>query len=514
MRFPGHNTDARPQRVIASEWPWLGLVLAFPLLLSILPLVHGPGWGDDFAGYLLQAQSILAGAPQEEVDLNGALLGESDWRVGPNAYPWGFPLLLAAVNPITGWNPVAINMIQMLSLALSGVCTYLIARKVRLLPLAALASTVLALWQPGLIAIVGSVGSDLPFLAISLVTLLVAIPLIETNEAPTPRQTNVQRVALVSLLGVLAFSFRSNGAVLIGAIGAGLALNLLCTTGRKIGAAVELLTFGVLTSLGVWAYFQLPDGSLVHMSYLSLDSASLVNRLGDHIVALGSLVPFRILPHALRPAGVMALAVLSLVGAWRLGRIGLVLVLYVGGHLALLTVFRFDGGPRYYFPIIPILAILSVVGVRRLQEHAARSVWLATIGSSVRPGTWALLLLLACGIPTAYLVYRDSGWDSHPYTPETQALMREVERQFPEDAKVSFFKPRLLRWMTGRRGVLIREKNHAGEMDGIILYPPVGLEFQLSQKQIEELGQFELAAHVHDFLIFVRRAEPGARSSP
>ena len=61
-------------------------------------------WGDDWAGYLMQARALVDGSVDQELALNTAAMHGSDVQIGPNAYPWGYPALLAIAGLLTGWS--------------------------------------------------------------------------------------------------------------------------------------------------------------------------------------------------------------------------------------------------------------------------------------------------------------------------------------------------------------------------------------------------------------------------
>jgi hypothetical protein len=84
-------------------------------------------------------------------------------------------------------------------------------------------------------------------------------------------------------------------------------------------------------------------------------------------------------------------------------------------------------------------------------------------------------------------------------------MVGEVESRFAPDARVSFFKPRVFRWLTGRQGVLIREQAHLDAVDGVVLHTVVPDEFQLSQAQVEATGAFDLAWKNEQFLLYTRK---------
>src|SRR5574342_64459 len=99
----------------------LALILFASALLGSSVLTRGHVWGDDFAAYIGQAQSILGGEMDRFVARNGFTVSESSreagHQMGPAAYPWGFPLLLVPVYALTGLSPLALK--------LPGLLTYL-----------------------------------------------------------------------------------------------------------------------------------------------------------------------------------------------------------------------------------------------------------------------------------------------------------------------------------------------------------------------------------------------------
>src|SRR4030067_1645665 len=69
------------------------ILLSTALAFSLLTKDHE--WGDDWASYLMQAVSITEGQTGEFIQRNTFTMRESTHFIGPDAYPWGFPALLA-----------------------------------------------------------------------------------------------------------------------------------------------------------------------------------------------------------------------------------------------------------------------------------------------------------------------------------------------------------------------------------------------------------------------------------
>src|SRR5574342_966223 len=87
----------------------VGLIL-ISLIIGACTLRRGHEWGDDWAWYVLQAQSILNGTTAEFMQTSAFTNNESTTYVGPLAYPWGYPLILTPAYAIKGINPLVLKL--------------------------------------------------------------------------------------------------------------------------------------------------------------------------------------------------------------------------------------------------------------------------------------------------------------------------------------------------------------------------------------------------------------------
>ncbi|RPJ77971.1 MAG: hypothetical protein EHJ94_10160, partial [Deltaproteobacteria bacterium] len=72
-------------------------------VISFSSLTDGHHWGGDFSQYIMQARSILEGAPAKVIEENRIMLQESSSPpFCPLAYPWGLPVLLAPFYAVFG----------------------------------------------------------------------------------------------------------------------------------------------------------------------------------------------------------------------------------------------------------------------------------------------------------------------------------------------------------------------------------------------------------------------------
>src|SRR5512134_2267961 len=85
-------------------------ILLVSLLVGSSTLTRGHEWGDDFASYIMQAQSILNGDTDEFVERNTFTIFESSVQIGPAAYPWGYPLALTPALLFKGVHALTLKL--------------------------------------------------------------------------------------------------------------------------------------------------------------------------------------------------------------------------------------------------------------------------------------------------------------------------------------------------------------------------------------------------------------------
>ena len=101
----------------------IAAILFLPLLFLGTRTSHD--WGDDFAQYIHQAANIVKGIPQSET---GFIYSQQNY-IGPQAYPVGFPLLLAPVYALAGNNITAFTTFISLMYIILGLLMVIFYRK-------------------------------------------------------------------------------------------------------------------------------------------------------------------------------------------------------------------------------------------------------------------------------------------------------------------------------------------------------------------------------------------------
>jgi hypothetical protein len=149
----------------------LFIIVLVSILIGAGSLRRGHEWGDDFAWYILQAKSIVNGAPEEFIKISAFTNNESTTYVGPLAYPWGYPLILAPIYTLTGVNPLALKLPGLFFYAGFLVCLYFLTKN-RLTRTESLLLVSLFAFNPLLIRFLDQILSDIPFLFFSTLSLL------------------------------------------------------------------------------------------------------------------------------------------------------------------------------------------------------------------------------------------------------------------------------------------------------------------------------------------------------
>ncbi len=487
---------------------WLTLATATAsLALAVFWQSPGHNWGDDFAGYLMQARALLNGTPVQELELNARAMAASDWRAGPDAYPWGYPALLALVISTLGPGLSTLKAVSIISMSVITLAAGLLAYACRLSLFSVVCVAILVGMQPDLTSLANTIGSDVVFLALTGVALLfAALALGAWPDELSPALRHWATV-IAAVFVSLSFFVRSNGAVTLVAIAASIVA--VAVFNRRPNVRFVALSAAIFASvcavLIITYYAVLPDGTLVHVGYLSVEPSSLARRTGDAIAAFGRFFPIVTLPATLGPVAVAALAILAVFGAYRLGRVGVLLALYSAGHLLLVTLFRYSGGQRYYLPVLFAVVILAAGGVEGLANQAA--VGLSRAGDL--KFTRSLLVALLFIGAVAMNLYRGDLWQERnsagPYSPAATELFNYIRAQPSEIQPFAFFKPRALRFLAGKEAVLVREIASTKRVNSIaISWREEASPWQLSGRQVAALKDFRPTFRNEDFTVYVR----------
>ena len=459
-----------------------GLIFALIILVSALlgssVLTRGHAWGDDFAAYILQAKSVLVGNMDEFVVANTFTVTQSSHQIGPAAYPWGFPLMLVPVYALTGVSPLALKLPGLLAY-LGFLLVYFFLIKSRLTLTESLTAASLLAFNPGLLGYLDNIVSDIPFLFLS--TLAILLSDLYIHEKQTQRQ-----FPLAALTGVSIFAaafVRTQGLILLGSMLVFQAIRFFGQSARRrqivTGSLAITATFGILWVISALAF---PGGQ---GSYLALYSGFSMDTLTGNILNYSQLFEqfFATLPgQALFFVIFVAFFFIGL--AARL-KADLHFVLYIGLYLLVLWTWPEWQGYRFIFPMLPFFIYFAIQGIRatldKLREDRK---------TVIQRGAYAYLLLITVLFAynagwNAYVNLRDQRAINGPFDPFSMETYEFIKNETPPESVIVFFKPRAMRLMTGRDALALTECQRIPEGDFLVLSKKVGENLQIPPEQVD-----------------------------
>lgn len=459
------------------------LVLTLILLTSALHgwsvLTRGHWWGDDFAAYIMQAKSILAGSMGGFVAANTFTVTQSSHQIGPAAYPWGFPLMLTPVYALIGLSPLALKLPGLMTY-LGFLLVFFFLTKRRFSWSECLLAVSLFAFNPELLRFLDNIASDIPFLFLSTLALLLAD--MYTREAQHKR-----KLALAAITGVAifaAFFIRTQGLILLGAV--------LLFQGIRFLGQRELRRQLLIDSLIILAAFGIPWGisALIfpggQTSYLALYSSFSTDTLIGNIVSYSMVFQefFATLPgQTVIFGGFVLIFFIGLVSRFK---DDLLFVFYAALYLTVLWTWPEWQGYRFLFPMLPLFVYFAMGGIQVIPDEIGK-----TQKAIIQKGTYTFLLLIVLTFAynaslNAYRNLLDGRQINGPFDPYSIETYDFIKNNTPSESVIVFFKPRAMRLMTDRDALALTECERMLEGDYLALSKKVGENLQIPPERIHE----------------------------
>jgi hypothetical protein len=502
------------------------LLIGITGLLCYMGLTNGHDWGDDFAGYIMQAQSIVEGRPREFIKANRFTIEQSSSVGGPVAYPWGFPALLAPLYAVYGNNVIALKSVGVVCFLLFLWVLWLGFRKYYSDSWRLVMVGLFAL-NPYLLFFTNEILSDIPFLLFSTVSLLLlGAVVIEKRRLISPIADQLLLGALIAA----SFTIRTNGIALLLTLGiTQLAVALpsvvaqRTTDGRGLASlrgvfsqttvrhlcvlVLPYVTFAILTS--VWSTL-LPGGG---SSYFYLFRCMSLGLIKHHLVYYLDIPAMFITPtssyhYLIHGARVVYGVTILLAGAGirKRYRSDFHMLAYMALTLLLYILWPFEQGIRFLFPLLPFYVSFVLTGLEELLSSVfgpGKTLW-KTI--SVSP---VIVLLLGCTILSARRAFdnlnRNRDGRYGPYIQTSRDMFSFVAENTDPTSTIVFFKPRAMKLMTGRRSLMIDRVGELSRGDYVCVYLPGNGYNQVPPGDIERLaaqGGIEPVYKNKDFALY------------
>ena len=467
----------------------LVLILLASALLGSSVLTRGHFCGDDFAAYIGQAQSILRGEMDRFVARNGFTVSQSSreegHQMGPAAYPWGFPLMLVPVYWLTGLSPLALKLPGLLMyLGFLLAFFFLTKRPFALTESLPVPERVLAVslfaFNPELLLFLDNILSDIPFLFLSTLAILLAD--LYTHETETRR-----RLTLAALTGAAifaAFFVRTQGLILLGSVLVFQGIRFLGQREQRRGIVVDSLTImAVFGTLWGASYLIFPSGQT---SYLALYEDFSIDTFTGNIVSYSRLFKefFATLPGQALFFNIFV--VLLFIGLVVRFKADLLFVLYAALYLIVLWTWPEWQGYRFLFPMLPFFIYFAIQGIRATLDKLGENQ-----KAILQKVAYAYLLLIAAlfaynsGL-NAYANLRANREINGPFDLYSIETFDFIKNNTPLDSVIVFFKPRAMRLMTDRDALALTECSRILEGDYLALSKKVGENLQIPPEQIDE----------------------------
>ncbi len=440
-------------------------LLLISLCLGLGQLTAGHNWGGDFAQYIMQAESVVKGTVADFIEANRWTMEQSYRPIGPVAYPWGLPLLLAPLYALWGVNLLAFKLVGVA--AWLGVLLLLVHYgRVRHGVVGLVMLAVLAL-NPFLLAYLNQIASDIPFMLASTAAIMLM-------PGWSGSGITARRGVALGLVMAAASLLRSNGILLVIPLAVAQFIHVLESGRFRAGLRAvwsrdylcPWLTFvPVYAAVTAW----LPEGGSSHVGHFSLVTAQTIRE---------NIVYYFKLPLALYEGVPGRQAICLLTYAWcAIGMLArmrrdLPTLLYMAATLGIYLIWPDSmQGLRFLFPLLPFYLSFTLTGFQTLADRLSPGLRRVVLGAG-----WGLAVYVAGAMMvTAADRFITNQRQSRPapegpYTEVSRALFDDVRRVTQPDDQVVFFKPRVMRFLTGRPSTLQRSLDHLRPGTYLVLY--------------------------------------------
>ena len=439
--------------------PFLVIILLINLALGASVLTRGHEWGDDFASYIMQAQSILNGNMDEFIEGNTFTIFESSVQIGPVAYPWGYPLVLTPVLVLKGVHALALKLPGLFFFAGFLICLYLLI-ETRLTRTESLLLVSLFAFNPTLVRFFDYITSDIPFMSASVLVLLMITKPSRTHE--------VWSQIFLGIAIFIAFFIRTTGIILLAAFLVYQALRFFRERDKRksiiLNTIIIVVTFAILWVVssiifpnGQGSYFQ----QLAGFTFETLQE-NIHNYFYVFIEFFGSNPAWTFIYYTF--------VLFFLIGIWTRRNADHMLVIFFGLYLAIMLIWPEWQGIRFIFPSLPIFMYFAFQGIKtaiRLLPETYRStgkvtnftLWLVLVG----------IFLINSGT-LAYANLKDGRKINGPFDPFSKEMYEFIKTETPAESVIVFFKPRALRLFTDRDSIMAIECEHLTRGDYIALH--------------------------------------------
>jgi len=460
----------------------IGIILVSSLM-SYLSLSAGHNWGDDFASYIMQAQSIIDGDIEEFISHNIYTIENSAPLYGNISAPWGFPLLLVPILVVWGSNLFVMKMVNLVFFALFLLSSFFLLRK-RLNPTETLLIIGILAFHPMLLRAQDSILSDIPHLFFATTCILI-IDNIATINKP------YLSYSVLGLLISVAYEIRAAGILLLGVTFFYQILNILndknyVNTWKK--TIVPYLLPYLIFFLVVFIFSRFFPDKSEYLSFFPKDT--LFQTIGNSLISYFMVVLPIIFLHRFLFFSLLPFLVLGIVTGFKRD---LILIIYILLTFGLNLFAPNQQGGRYLYPIILFLIYFSFQGIK------VCSIWIdKKLGSRITNWmSYSYLTLFLMG--ALFLSSRHAYQNLHnnrvidgPYSTASVEMFEALKKNTEDDSVIGFYKPRVMRMITDRDSYTVEECKKIPTVDYYVVNKQVDKHHQIPDESLDECSFLEM----------------------
>lgn len=418
---------------------------AAELLITALLLIpvffiyrHVPvDWGDDNFQYLSQARNLSEGRFTTRTQFIYKAYADG---MGPPAYPSGFPVLIAIARFFTGNLLAAARLVIAVSLFLSGLFLFLIARR-WLHFLTSVSLVLVFIYNPYMLQLKSEIMSDIPYLCFSLAAIYFFPGLwLEKKKG---------NYLVAAWMAVIAVSIRSIGWAWVLAVYGVFVAELLKTgfRSRQVYRSMFRFSLPLFFFYGLYSVLLPADTGSTYSGQLL--KGSMYEKVTHNLRAFYEMWAYYFSEQPFYVSGIIVLVFLVAGCIYVYGKRAGLLLLYLTIHLAILIFAWPHFSYRYYMPVLPLLLFLALAGSELMAGYIPARlryvpVFILTAG-----------LLVFSYFPeyqtqSTFVRHADG-----PFCPECGETWEQVSKITGEGETIAFHRPRALVFLVQRPSFIL-----------------------------------------------------------
>ncbi len=412
------------------------------ILINFLSFNKVQDWGDDFAGYVIQAKTVRDGN-YSELESN---IKKNDFILN---YPWGFPVLISPVIAFFENNIIVIKVYIYLFFILSLIVLFYLFREEKE---TALLTILLLSSCPYFWDFKNYILADIPNLFFVLLTLLVANRFLIKGHAIV---NNYFTCFLIGTLVFISYIIRNQSLVLLPAF----MLVQFVKFRRDFFRMKTLLQMGIPPLVFLLLLFVsnrlIPIKPVSYLDqYTNLELGKIVwNNLFYYLKAWRELFAITNVIKNVNTIFTIFFLAFAFVGAITTAKRNILFIVFFGVSMLLVLISPFYQGVRYLIPLVPFLFYFFITGFQYVIFHIHINNKFKQIAFYLVIGIITFLSIKTISVYT-YEGSQSGNEAEGPYKKTSLAMLNYIKNNTNKNEIIGFCKPRAMLLYTGRNAVI------------------------------------------------------------